>query len=180
MNLILCICRCLNCEDLASGRELIKKYTALPSLSRSVTRPFSSQDGVSTRLVMALILAVNAGSSSLKITLFRRLFDDKIAQELLVASISSIQSNPTTFKLSISGNSTINEGVNSISNHSSAFAYFLDAVRKHADINLDQIHFICHRVVHGGDFREPVKVDQRSYSYIEHFSNLAPLYVLIL
>ena len=128
---------------------------------------------------MALILAVNAGSSSLKITLFRRLYDDRIAQELLVASISSIQSSPTTFKLSISDASTINEGVDSISNHSSAFAYFLDAVRKHADINLNQISFICHRVVHGGDFREPVKIDKESYSYIEHFSNLAPLYALI-
>ena len=127
---------------------------------------------------MALILAVNAGSSSLKITLFRRLSDDRIAEELLVASISSIQSSPT-FKLSASGASTINEDVASISNHSSAFAYFLDAVRKRADINLDQIRFICHRVVHGGDFREPVKIDERSYSYIKHFSNLAPLYVLI-
>ncbi|KAF8729128.1 hypothetical protein AX14_006358 [Amanita brunnescens Koide BX004] len=124
---------------------------------------------------MALILAVNAGSSSLKITLFRPLSDDRIAEELLVASISSIQSSPT-FKLSASGASTINEDVTSISNHSSAFAYFLDAVRKRADINLDQIRFICHRVVHGGDFREPVKIDERSYSYIKHFSNLAPLH----
>ena len=75
--------------------------------------------------------------------------------------------------------STINEGVDSISNHSSAFAFILDAVLKHADINLDQIRFICHRVVHGRDFREPVKIDQGSYAYIEHFSNLAPLYVFM-
>ncbi|KAK2463956.1 hypothetical protein APHAL10511_004007 [Amanita phalloides] len=124
---------------------------------------------------MALVLAVNAGSSSLKITLFTRLSDERIAEEVLAASVSSIQSNPT-FKLSVRGSSNVNKDVNSISDHSSAFAYFLDAVDRHAGIDLDRVQFICHRVVHGGDFVEPVKIDKQSYSHIEHFSNLAPLH----
>lgn len=127
------------------------------------------------RQLMALILAVNAGSSSLKISLFNRLTDARIVEEVLKGSITSIQSTPTTFKLSGKGFDAIKENVDSVSDQSSAFSYFLDAATKNADIDLMQIRYICHRVVHGGDFVEPVKINRKSYLHIEQLSNLAPL-----
>ncbi|KAF8630326.1 hypothetical protein AX15_002998 [Amanita polypyramis BW_CC] len=125
---------------------------------------------------MALILAVNAGSSSLKISLFNRQADARIVEEVLNASISSIQSTPTTFKFSGRDFATINENADSISDHSSAFAYFLHAVTKNTGIDLTQTRYICHRVVHGGDYAAPVKIDRESFSHIEQLSNLAPLH----
>ena len=52
-------------------------------------------------------------------------------------------------------------------------------IYKHARIDLGQMRFICHGVVHGGDFMEPVKIDEELYSHIEHFSHLAPLYICL-
>ncbi|KIL61569.1 hypothetical protein M378DRAFT_82326 [Amanita muscaria Koide BX008] len=126
---------------------------------------------------MSLILALNAGSSSLKISLYSRVSTEDIVQPLLTASVSSIQSPPTSFELSAINSSSIKEeGIKTISDHSSAFAYFLHKVAQSTGIDKPHIRYVCHRVVHGGGYREPAKIDSDSYAHIEHLSNLAPLH----
>ncbi|KAF9237656.1 Acetokinase family-domain-containing protein [Melanogaster broomeanus] len=97
---------------------------------------------------MSLILAINAGSSSLKISLYRRVPQDPTGPRLLLtSSISSISSPPAKF--------------NSIT------------------LSLPQqkkIKHICHRVVHGGDYTEPVIISEQFYHHIEKLSDLAPLH----
>jgi len=112
---------------------------------------------------MSLILAVNAGSSSLKISLYR-----SDVQLILLASISNISAPPAVFNF----NGELIPGT-SITDHSSAFACFLERL----DANQrNEIRHICHRVVHGGDMAERVVIDEKSYDHIAAFSDLAPLH----
>ncbi|KAG8213037.1 hypothetical protein J3R82DRAFT_11429 [Butyriboletus roseoflavus] len=128
---------------------------------------------------MSLILAVNAGSSSLKISLFQRVPDDPKAPCLLLTSaISSISSPPA--KVSFQHANTgqhLDSFEPSIRDHESAFIYFLDRLEEDASIDQHQVKHICHRVVHGGDYTEPTLVSEQSYHHIETLSDLAPLRV---
>ncbi|KIP08046.1 hypothetical protein PHLGIDRAFT_104943 [Phlebiopsis gigantea 11061_1 CR5-6] len=133
-----------------------------------------------------LILSVNAGSSSLKISLYRLV--SPVAQTtetdpvelLLVSNITNISTSPASFSFSLaahgSGREAKKEPVESIHDHASAFAHFLDYLGREASIEQSQIAHVCHRVVHGGDSFEPLVITKESYEYIEHLSDLAPLH----
>jgi acetate kinase len=135
-----------------------------------------------------LILAVNAGSSSLKISLYRNTSDvssTEISSDpvelVLVSNITDISAPPALFSLSTRnhdvGSEIKKEPIDSIHDHTSAFVYFLDTLQEKAGIDRSQIVHVCHRVVHGGDFYEPVVITNESYHHIERLSDLAPLYV---
>lgn len=132
-----------------------------------------------------LILAVNAGSSSLKISLFRRT-NTRAAQssldvvELLVmSSITGISSPPASFSFQLAshkqGREAKKQSLDGIEDHTSAFYYFLDHLQNESKIRRESIVHVCHRVVHGGDFYEPVIIDSESFRHIEDLSDLAPL-----
>ena len=67
------------------------------------------------------------------------------------------------------------QNVETIHDHTTAFAYFLDYLKQEANIDRSQIVHICHRVVHGGDYFEPVVITTESFHHIERLSDLAPL-----
>lgn len=134
-----------------------------------------------------LILAVNAGSSSLKISLYRNVENgashSQITSEpvelLLVSNITNISAPPASFSFTLeahsSGREVKKEPVDSIHDHTSAFAHFLDYLKEQASIDRSEIVHVCHRVVHGGDYFEPVVITTESYHHIERLSDLAPL-----
>lgn len=135
-----------------------------------------------------LLLSVNAGSSSLKISLFRlsKEHEDSSGSAanhepvdlLLTSSISGMSSPPAQFSfetVSLSQKSSTEEDVSSINDHASAFAHFLDYLKREASIDRNEIAHVCHRVVHGGDYHDPVVIDKESYHHIEKLSDLAPL-----
>ncbi|KAH0585387.1 hypothetical protein H2248_008625 [Termitomyces sp. 'cryptogamus'] len=109
---------------------------------------------------MSFILAANAGSSSLKISLFNRAVD-----LLLTCSISNITAPPAQFAF----NGTT-EAL-PLADHASAFAHFLARIKDPSDIAC-----ICHRVVHGGDYAASVVIDHAAYDHIAALSDLAPLH----
>ncbi|RDB26332.1 putative acetate kinase [Hypsizygus marmoreus] len=123
---------------------------------------------------MSLILSVNAGSSSLKISLYRRTDSSDIPVKLiLTSSISNISAPPATF--AFNGTSEpVSE--TDITDHASAFAYFLSRLDGKDGENRTEIRHICHRVVHGGDFTTRVVIDDNSYNRIQSLSDLAPLH----
>jgi acetate kinase len=135
-----------------------------------------------------LILSLNSGSSSLKITLYSRrdlrtqhLGSDARVDLVLNASISNITAPPAKFKFKIEQSGSVSSGaekeesVEAIKDHATAFAHFLRRLEKDASIQPEQIAYICHRVVHGGNYSKPVVIDKESYEEIEHLSDLAPL-----
>ncbi|KAG6816891.1 hypothetical protein H0H87_002012 [Tephrocybe sp. NHM501043] len=113
---------------------------------------------------MATILSVNAGSSSLKISLFRR---SPVTLEL-TCGISNITAPPA--QLTWNG-ATESVGGATIRDHASAFAYFLSRLPDPSSVQC-----ICHRVVHGGDYTAPVVIDLAAYGRIAALSDLAPLH----
>jgi acetate kinase len=142
----------------------------------------------------SLILAVNAGSSSLKISVFRLAspqqlqsadrLDADTADNLVVliasCSITSIFSSPK-FSLNPSDHSsrhTKKGDAQGIRDHATAFAYLLDNLKDGANIDAAHILYVCHRVVHGGDFHEPAVINKETYHHIERLSDLAPLCAL--
>ena len=128
-----------------------------------------------------LILSLNSGSSSLKITLFARREDsqdDHRVDLLLTSSLSNISAPPAKFTFQThSGSKQVNksEEVDSVNDHATAFAHFLDCLENDAGLDRSRIVYICHRVVHGGDYHEPVIISDESYHHIERLSDLAPL-----
>ncbi|TFK88847.1 acetate and butyrate kinase [Polyporus arcularius HHB13444] len=132
-----------------------------------------------------LILAVNAGSSSLKISLFRRVGADANAPHdavdlLLVSTISNISAPPAIFSFKLAahgeGREAKKEPAEDIKDHATAFTHFLDYLKREASIDREQIVHICHRVVHGGSYFKPVVITDESYHHIERLSDLAPLH----
>ncbi|TFY59491.1 hypothetical protein EVJ58_g5743 [Rhodofomes roseus] len=133
-----------------------------------------------------LILAINAGSSSLKISLYRRTEGHTTSpghgtvELLLTSSITNISSPPASFTFQLAshkeGREAKKESVDGIKDHAAAFSYFLDHLKSESKIDRESIVHVCHRVVHGGDYYEPVIIDSESYHHIENLSDLAPLH----
>ncbi|KAJ7183198.1 Acetokinase family-domain-containing protein [Mycena filopes] len=126
-----------------------------------------------------LVLSVNAGSSSLKISLYsvRPSRDDQEPVELKISSsISNISAPPAKFTFKVVHGTTKDEEVDSVHDHASAFAHFIDCLGKEADIDRAKITHVCHRVVHGGDYSDPVVINHEAYKHIEKLSDLAPLH----
>lgn len=128
-----------------------------------------------------LILSANAGSSSLKISLYELVGDNAESPKLLLtSSISNITTPPVKFlfqPLEISTTCRVkNEEVPTITEHASAFAHFLESLQSEADIDKDRIVQVCHRVVHGGDYTDAVVISDGTYHHIGKLSDLAPLH----
>jgi acetate kinase len=143
----------------------------------------------------SLILAVNAGSSSLKLSVFRLAspqqlqsadrLDPDTADSLVVliasCSITSISSSPK-FSLNLYDQSSprhTNKAVTrDIRNHMDAFSCLLRNLNDIANIDATDILYVCHRVVHGGNFDEPMIINKETRHHIERLSDLAPLCAL--
>ncbi|KAJ7650730.1 Acetokinase family-domain-containing protein [Roridomyces roridus] len=127
---------------------------------------------------MSLVLSVNAGSSSLKIALFRAFPEnkDEPVKLLLTCSISNISTPPAEFSYKVQNGSTKQEELNDIHDHESGFSHFLDCLDAEEGVNREDITHVCHRVVHGGDYSDPVLINDEAYTHIERLSDLAPLH----
>ncbi|THG93301.1 hypothetical protein EW026_g7900 [Hermanssonia centrifuga] len=136
-----------------------------------------------------LVLSVNAGSSSLKISLYRlkslstpstSSLTSEPVELLLVSSINDISNPQASFSFTLvaheNGKEAKQESVDSIHDHASAFTHFLEYLKREASIDKSQIVHVCHRVVHGGDYFEPVVITKESYEHIERLTDLAPLH----
>ncbi|KAK7032817.1 putative acetate kinase [Favolaschia claudopus] len=127
-----------------------------------------------------LVLSANAGSSSLKISLYETTgsTDDNLepVKLVLTSSISNISAPPAKFTFKVVGGTSKDEESSSIQDHASAFAHFIECISHEANIDQDHISHVCHRVVHGGDYHDPVLISDEAYHHIERLSDLAPLH----
>lgn len=128
-----------------------------------------------------LILSVNSGSSSLKITLFSVLPEgqrtERNVELVMSCSLSSISSPPVQAKLSSPTSKEVNKSEevddSEIKDHKTAFDWFLNNLN---ESDRGRIKWICHRVVHGGDYDRPVLITKNHFEHIESLSDLAPLH----
>ncbi len=128
------------------------------------------------------ILSVNAGSSSLKLSLFSPTkSSSNPLTHLVTASFSSISAPPTKFivKPGELDSKPVKEDVADIGDHAAAFARFLKLLQTECGVDKKDVAYLCHRIVHGGGHDKPIIVDQTTFHQIETLSDLAPLYGLL-
>ncbi|WP_077214243.1 acetate kinase [Bacillus dakarensis] len=121
---------------------------------------------------MSKVIAINAGSSSLKFQLFEMPSEEVITKGL----IERIGLNDSIFTISVNDEKV--KEVSDIPNHEVAVKMLLDKLTTLGIIkSLDEINGIGHRVVHGGeDFNDSVLISDEVLNKIEALSELAPLH----
>ncbi|CDQ18307.1 acetate kinase [Halobacillus karajensis] len=118
------------------------------------------------------ILAINAGSSSLKFQLIDMPEETVITKGL----VERIGLNDSVFTIEV--NDEKNETVTDIPDHGEAVKMLLNKLTENGIIeSLDEINGVGHRVVHGGErFSESVYITDEVIKEIEEVSDLAPLH----
>jgi acetate kinase len=95
-----------------------------------------------------ILLSINAGSSSVKVTLFKA--EDGKPEKIAAAEISGISSPPAQFTYSRNNQKHKKELPSSINSHNDAFEHILESFLNDKDLeNISHIDYACHRVVHG-------------------------------
>lgn len=118
------------------------------------------------------VLAINAGSSSLKFQLIRMPEETVYAKGL----VERIGLKDSVFQIEVNGKK--NKKTIAISNHAEAVKELLDALLQSGVIvSFDEIDAVGHRVVHGGEyFSDSVFITEEVMEKIEAVSELAPLH----
>ncbi|MEH7108525.1 acetate kinase [Bacillus sp. JJ1764] len=121
---------------------------------------------------MAKVIAINAGSSSVKFQLFEMPTEEVMAKGL----IERIGLNESFFTITF-GSQKIKETMD-IPDHEVAVKLLLDKLTALGIINsLHEINGIGHRIVHGGEaFNDAVLITDEVLKEIEDLSELAPLH----
>ena len=121
---------------------------------------------------MSKIIAVNAGSSSLKFQLFN------MPEETVLTSglVERIGFEDAVFTIKVNGEKKTTTCP--ILDHEKAGSMLLEALVEHGIVtSLDEITAAGHRAVHGGEtFKESVLVDEEVVAEFESLSELAPLH----
>ncbi|MGG3922340.1 acetate kinase, partial [Geobacillus thermodenitrificans] len=121
---------------------------------------------------MAKVLAINAGSSSLKFQLF-----EMPAETVLTKGVvERIGFDDAIFTIVVNGEKQ--QEVTAIPNHAVAVKMLLDKLIRYGIIrSFEEIDGIGHRVVHGGEkFSDSVLITDEVMKQIEEVSELAPLH----
>ena len=121
------------------------------------------------------ILVLNAGSSSIKFSLFLELGDS--LELFLGGQLESLYTAPR-FKAKDAVNAVIGEktwGEGETLGHDGGIAYLADFLR--AQLGEHQLVAVGHRVVHGGlDYAAPVRLTAEIIDHLEQLVPLAPLH----
>jgi acetate kinase len=125
------------------------------------------------------LLSVNAGSSSVKITFYRF---ERPPKAIADAQVTGITSSPQTFKYKRGSRETKEQIDESINSPQDAFKFLLERCFSDSELSeaasTEDIAYVCHRVVHGGDYNDAVEINDETYHHLIKIENLAPLYAL--
>jgi acetate kinase len=121
---------------------------------------------------MAKMIAINAGSSSLKFQLFEMPNEEVITKGI----VERIGLNDSIFQISVNGEKK--KDVLDIPDHEVAVKMLLDKLTTLGIIkSINEIEGVGHRVVHGGEeFGDSVVITDEVIEKIEKLSELAPLH----
>ncbi|KAH3956706.1 acetate kinase [Parastagonospora nodorum] len=128
-----------------------------------------------------IILSINAGSSSVKISVYRTTTDNsQVPTQLAEAVIEGLTAPPAKLKYTRGDEKIQGKELENIQTQEDAFRYILKHLTDDEGLSelnhKDDIQFTCHRVVHGGDYPKSQIIDRETYHHIEELSDLAPLH----
>ncbi|KAI9369100.1 Acetokinase family-domain-containing protein [Aspergillus egyptiacus] len=123
------------------------------------------------------ILSVNAGSSSVKITFYTL---EKTPKAIANAQVSGITAPPATLKFTAGEKQRKEELKEEIHAPQDAFKLLLERCFKDPGLSevtgSEDLAYICHRIVHGGDLESSVVITDETYHHLEQMEDLAPLH----
>ncbi|KAL6690327.1 Acetokinase family domain-containing protein [Trichoderma pleuroticola] len=130
---------------------------------------------------MGVILAINAGSSSVKISVY--LADKETApRQIAESQVNGLTAPPAQLKYSRGGETVIkDQNVDTaVNSQDDAFALLLKTLVDDAELkeisSKSDVAIACHRIVHGGDYGEAQVITPDTYHHLEALSDLAPLH----
>lgn len=122
------------------------------------------------------ILSVNAGSSSVKLTFYKL---GNPPTTIVDAQVSGITSPPQTLKYSKKSGDKKEKLDENLDTPPKAFKYLLERCLSDTEISevaqIEDLAYICHRVVHGGDYTDAIEINDSTYHHLEKIEDLAPL-----
>lgn len=136
-----------------------------------------------------IILSINAGSSSVKVSVYVTGKEDNASQpgstlsdpkQLAEVQIDGLTAPPPTLKYTRGDHRIKGQKIDEkISNQEDAFRWILQHLENDEGLSQlkkkEDIGYACHRVVHGGDYEGPKVVSDDVYKHVEELSDLAPL-----
>lgn len=128
---------------------------------------------------MKVILAINAGSSSVKISVYAASKGQE-PRQIADTQISGLTAPPAQLEYNRGGQS-IEKGKDvDVESQDDAFKVMLKTLIDDTSLKeiatTDDISITCHRIVHGGDYNEAKIVTKDTYHHLEELSDLAPLH----
>ncbi|ROW16249.1 hypothetical protein VPNG_01836 [Cytospora leucostoma] len=128
-----------------------------------------------------IIFSVNAGSSSVKVSVFSAELHKKPTQ-IAEAQIDGLTSPPPKLKYT-RGDETISKDSDvgkDVHNQNDAWGIILKTLTEDSELpqirKKEDIAIVCHRIVHGGKFRAAQVINKSTLHKIEHLNDLAPLH----
>jgi len=128
-----------------------------------------------------IILSINSGSSSVKISVYKTPTDgSQVPTQLAEAVIEGLTAPPAKLKYTRGDDKIMGKELENIDSQEDAFRYILKHLTDDKGLSelnhKDDIRLTCHRVVHGGDYPKSQIIDRETYHHIEELSDLAPLH----
>jgi acetate kinase len=128
-----------------------------------------------------LILSINSGSSSIKISVYQTPKDhSSVLAQLAEASVEGLTAPPAKLKYERGDERIKGKELEDVKSQEDGFRYILDHLTNDEGLpelnQKEDIQFTCHRVVHGGDYPRSQVIDKETYHHIEELSDLAPLH----
>ncbi|KAI0136279.1 acetate kinase [Xylariales sp. AK1849] len=130
---------------------------------------------------MKVILSINAGSSSVKISVYSA-EQNQAPRQLAEAQLSGLTSPPAELKYTRKDVTVFKDQkvTDEVKNQDDAFKVLLKTLLEDSDLaeisKKDDIKIACHRVVHGGDYTASRIITQDTYHHLERLTDLAPLH----
>jgi acetate kinase len=128
-----------------------------------------------------IILAVNAGSSSVKVSVYNAEQGQPPVQ-IAEAQVNGLTAPPSTLKY-LRGEKAVIEGREvdkGIDGQRDAFNLLLETFIEDQDLpeikSKGDVGIVCHRIVHGGDYTKPQLISDGTYHHLEKLNDLAPLH----
>lgn len=128
-----------------------------------------------------IILSINAGSSSVKISVYKTPEDGaSVPKQLAEATVEGLTAPPAKLKYERGDEKIKGKELENVTSQEDGFRYILDHLTNDEGLpelnHKEDIRFTCHRVVHGGDYPRSQVIDKETYHHIEELSDLAPLH----
>lgn len=165
----------------------IEKTEVLMSPTKTTTVQYSNNNNpnryaltmTSSHTNPQIILSINAGSSSVKVSVYSGCPGQEPTQ-LATASVAGLTSPPAKLSYTCRTTNIRDRELDSVSSQEDAFDEILRYLEGDSELkevsSRDEIAAVCHRVVHGGEYQEHRVITAETFHHIQELSDLAPLH----